>query len=246
VIALSAYCPILREDIQQTIALGGLSKRAARGHVPVSFGWPLYARLRLGRMRLRAQWKGITQLALLPVRQVRPWQLRMLPPILSALPSTRQPPYEMRLTLRMPTLLLRKNVIGSTTIYLSCNRYLWRHDGPPAAVELEVSGALQRARSAQATRKKSTDATDATDATDVPRIGEGRLCSVSYGVASYSWRMASRSCGRSWRRGDGRRATRSARSMCPHGGAQADLLFLLAPVGDCADRPAQRSEAAAW
>src|SRR5258708_27518764 len=42
-----------------------------------------------------------------------------------------------------------------------------------ASDELQVCGALQRARSAVATRKKSTDATD------VPRIGEGRLCSVS-------------------------------------------------------------------
>jgi len=39
--------------------------------------------------------------------------------------------------------------------------------GLHASEELEECGALQRARSVVATRKKSTDATDATD---VPRI----------------------------------------------------------------------------
>jgi hypothetical protein len=77
----------------------------------------MYAKLHLQLMPLLVMYKGIMQPVLLPVPQVRRWQLPMFLPMLSLLLFTLPPLSEMLPTLPMPISPQPKNVIGNINAY---------------------------------------------------------------------------------------------------------------------------------
>ncbi len=62
-----------------TIALNKLSKRSKLGYIQECLRWQSYARLHLHPILPPVKWARIMRLALLPVPQVKQWQLHMFP-----------------------------------------------------------------------------------------------------------------------------------------------------------------------